>query len=197
MSFTRARVVVSFECDLDAVPGWGHTPTDGWIQLFTESALRQSHYNVTAEVLRIDEMRKEFVDGKGYKAPTFPALTLTTNTAPGYAGHSGAHTPGLKQGRVATPLSVRGGPGYGNHNGIAVQDARGYVAAVAINDVPELDAPALAHLIAAAPDVVEHAKRVMALLAKHGPSIVPHLMDSDDNAGQRLRDALAKAEGRS
>lgn len=94
MAFKRARVVVSFECDLDAVPGWGHTPADGWVQMFTEPGTRNSHYNVTAEVLRIDEMRKVFVEGEGYKAPVFPTLTLTTNTAPGSAGQNGAHTPG-------------------------------------------------------------------------------------------------------
>lgn len=39
------------------------------------------------------------------------------------------------------------------------------------------------------------AKEVMELLQEHGPSIVPHLMDSDMNAGQRLRAAIARAEG--
>ena len=38
------------------------------------------------------------------------------------------------------------------------------------------------------------AKEVMDSLAEHGPSIVPHLMDTDDNAGERLRQAIAKAE---
>lgn len=36
----------------------------------------------------------------------------------------------------------------------------------------------------------EAAKEVMDLLAKHGPGIVPHLMDTDENAGQRLRELL-------
>jgi hypothetical protein len=52
-----------------------------------------------------------------------------------------------------------------------------------------------ARLIAAAPEIYEAAKQVMDMLKKHGPSIVPHLLDSDENAGQRLRDALKKAEG--
>lgn len=38
------------------------------------------------------------------------------------------------------------------------------------------------------------AKDVMDLLREYGASIVPHLMDSDQNAGQRLRDAIAAAE---
>ncbi len=38
------------------------------------------------------------------------------------------------------------------------------------------------------------AKEVMDLLEEYGPSIVPHLMDSDQNAGQRLRDAITAAE---
>lgn len=49
----------------------------------------------------------------------------------------------------------------------------------------------------AAPDLLEAAKEVMECLEKHGASIVPHLLDSDDNPGQRLRDAIAKAESRS
>lgn len=51
-----------------------------------------------------------------------------------------------------------------------------------------------ARLIAAAPDLLAAAKEVMATLEKHGPSVVPHLLDTDMNAGQRLRDAIAKAE---
>ena len=50
-------------------------------------------------------------------------------------------------------------------------------------------------LKAANAELVEHAGKVMELLKEHGPSIVPHLMDTDDNAGQYLRDALAKAKG--
>lgn len=57
-------------------------------------------------------------------------------------------------------------------------------------------AEANARLIAAAPELLETASRVMAILEEHGPSIVPHLLDSDDNAGQRLRDAIAKATGK-
>lgn len=34
--------------------------------------------------------------------------------------------------------------------------------------------------------------RVMNLLEKHGAGIVPHLLDTDENAGQFLREALAK-----
>lgn len=46
------------------------------------------------------------------------------------------------------------------------------------------------------PQLLAAAKEVMSLLREYGPSIVPHLMDSDQNAGQRLRDAIAAAEGR-
>lgn len=42
--------------------------------------------------------------------------------------------------------------------------------------------------------VVDAAREVMAALEEHGGSIVPHLMDTDDNAGQRLRDALGRYE---
>lgn len=51
-------------------------------------------------------------------------------------------------------------------------------------------------LIASAPDMFEAAKEVMSALEEHGPSIVPHLVDTDENAGQRLREAIAKAEGK-
>ena len=34
------------------------------------------------------------------------------------------------------------------------------------------------------------AREVMEDLERYGPSIVPHLLDTDDNAGQRLRKAL-------
>jgi hypothetical protein len=37
------------------------------------------------------------------------------------------------------------------------------------------------------------ADRVMTMLENHGSSIVPHLLDSDDNAGQRLRLAIWQA----
>jgi hypothetical protein len=44
--------------------------------------------------------------------------------------------------------------------------------------------------------LVAAAREVMDMLEEHGrdergPSIVPHLLDSDQNAGQRLRDLLA------
>ncbi|WP_276200607.1 hypothetical protein [Chelatococcus sp. XZ-Ab1] len=38
------------------------------------------------------------------------------------------------------------------------------------------------------------AKEVMTLLDEHGASIVPHLLDSDENPGQRLRDAIVGVE---
>lgn len=41
-----------------------------------------------------------------------------------------------------------------------------------------------------AKELAEAAASVMQHLERHGPSIVPHLMDTDENAGQRLRAAL-------
>ena len=43
-------------------------------------------------------------------------------------------------------------------------------------------------------EMAKAAKEVMDALDKHGPSIVPHLVDTDENAGQRLRELIAKAE---
>jgi D-serine deaminase-like pyridoxal phosphate-dependent protein len=51
-----------------------------------------------------------------------------------------------------------------------------------------------ARLIVAAPDLLSAAKEVMAAIEEYGGSIVPHLIDTDMNAGQRLRVAIAKAE---
>lgn len=48
--------------------------------------------------------------------------------------------------------------------------------------------------LAAAKAVVEDAGKIMALLSKYGKDIVPHLMDTDDNPGERIRRALAAKE---
>jgi hypothetical protein len=37
------------------------------------------------------------------------------------------------------------------------------------------------------------AKRVMDMLEEHGPSVVPHLIDTDDNPGQFLREDISQA----
>jgi len=64
------------------------------------------------------------------------------------------HTPGRgRNWRASTGRS-----GYGVHDGVTVTDNRGLVVAVAIGDVPELDAMATARLIAAAPDLLEAAQ---------------------------------------
>ena len=42
--------------------------------------------------------------------------------------------------------------------------------------------------------LLKYAKAVMQTLEEHGPSIVPHLMDTDDNDGERLRQAITNAE---
>jgi len=52
------------------------------------------------------------------------------------------------------------------------------------------DSERSAALEAALRDLRDAAGAVMALLEKHGPSIVPHLMDTDDNAGEWLRSLL-------
>lgn len=43
--------------------------------------------------------------------------------------------------------------------------------------------------------VSKWAEVVMEMLEKHGSGIVPHLLDTDDNPGQELREALADARG--
>lgn len=39
-------------------------------------------------------------------------------------------------------------------------------------------------------EVASAARAVMKTLAHHGPSVVPHLLDTDDNPGERCRQAL-------
>ena len=46
-------------------------------------------------------------------------------------------------------------------------------------------------------DLAMKARVVMGDLEKHGPSIVPHLLDTDDNDGQYLRTAVERVLGKS
>lgn len=57
------------------------------------------------------------------------------------------------------------------------------------------DGSANGKLLAAAPDLLKYAIKVMETLEKYGSSIVPHLMDTDDNDGQRLREVIKRAQG--
>jgi pantothenate kinase len=66
------------------------------------------------------------------------------------------------------------------------------VAKVYGNDAEEIEEHG--RLIAAAPEFYATAKEVMDLLSKHGASIVPHLLDTDENPGERLRALLAKVK---
>lgn len=50
-----------------------------------------------------------------------------------------------------------------------------------------------AKLIAAAPLLLKYAIDVMEILDRGGKDIVPHLLDTDDNAGQKLREAIQSA----
>jgi len=42
--------------------------------------------------------------------------------------------------------------------------------------------------------VVEAAKEVWSLIDEHGANILPHLFDTDENAGQKLRDSFAELD---
>jgi len=62
------------------------------------------------------------------------------------------------------------------------------------------DLPALAKFIARAPErireleeVRKHAEAVMTSLQTYGSALLPHLLDNDDNDGERLRQALRAA----
>jgi hypothetical protein len=56
--FKRAEITMTFSVDLDAVPGWGHTPED-WIALIKREFCQQSHYNTEARVDVVTVKRKE------------------------------------------------------------------------------------------------------------------------------------------
>lgn len=57
---------------------------------------------------------------------------------------------------------------------------------------PTLTTYVCLELVARLNAMTKEAADVMDTLRKYGPSIVPHLLDSDDNAGERLRKLIAK-----
>lgn len=86
---------------------------------------------------------------------------------------------------------------YGRYKaGIHRGEGRTFETVNIIADSPEL-ALEIARKATVASKLTKAAKEVMGLLQKHGKEIVPHLLDTDENAGQRLRDAIAEAEGSS
>lgn len=44
--FKRARIRLTFEADLDGVPGWGNQVED-WVNLVRSQLIQNSHYNPT------------------------------------------------------------------------------------------------------------------------------------------------------
>jgi len=100
-------------------------------------------------------------------------------------------------GRIASPLNVSTSNGYGKHDGVTVRDARGYVVAVAIADVPELDPDGLARLIAAAPDMLQ-ALHVVGMSAgwQYMTMETRALVDAAIAKAQGLADAHSNPEGR-
>lgn len=78
----------------------------------------------------------------------------------------------------------------------AVESSRGWHVACPTHIISQLATnEGDARVMAAAPDLLSAAREVMEALEKYGASIVPHLIDTDMNAGKRLRDAIAKATG--
>lgn len=84
-----------------------------------------------------------------------------------------------------------------DHLGVYIKtpDNNGAIARVYIDNplINKEQGLANAKLIASAPDLLKYATLVMDMLKEYGPSIVPHLMDNDDNAGEELRQAIEKA----
>lgn len=85
-------------------------------------------------------------------------------------------------------LASSGPHGYGAHDGVTVTDNRGLVVAVAVGDVPELDAMANARLIAAAPDLLAALNRLI-----NATAILPPSMDEPGSAMAQARAAIRKA----
>ena len=71
------------------------------------------------------------------------------------------------------------------------------IARVPLRDVSINEQKANAEIIVRAvnshAELLAAAKEVMDTLRDHGPGIVPHLMDTDQNCGERLRQAIINA----
>lgn len=95
-------------------------------------------------------------------------------------------------GEVKSAFGAPGDYGYNTGEGLALFNL--YKLRPEIHDA--LDARAVAERCPAAvtQELLFAAKEVMADLERYGPSIVPYLLDDDDNAGRRLRLSIAKAE---
>lgn len=91
------------------------------------------------------------------------------------------------------------GPWYVMPNGIFVGDKKVWFdeSGARCGETPNIiiDCPSEgdAHLISAAPDLLDAARRIAAWIEREA---IPYLVDSDDNPGEALRAAIAKAEGR-
>ena len=92
-----------------------------------------------------------------------------------------------------------GNGGYGFYDGATVTDNRGFVVAVALGDVPELDALANARLIASAPDLLEALQGL--LTSTVGPEVGAGdggtfvIQPPSPDALRQARAAIAKATG--
>lgn len=82
--------------------------------------------------------------------------------------------------------------GYGHYGGVTVTDNRGLVVAVALGDVPELDADKTARLIAAAPDLLEAAIEALDSMTVCGVVRAGDIHENDPTLGL-LRAAITKA----
>ena len=110
----------------------------------------------------------------------------SAHTQPATADSAG-HAPGRGRDWIASRSPL----GYGSHNGVTVTDNCGLVVAVAIGDVPELDALATARLIAAAPDLLEVAEHI----DRTATDIADDMVVISGLSYRLLRAAISKATG--
>ena len=89
------------------------------------------------------------------------------------------------------PMKVIGRTGYGIYDGVTVQDDRGLIVGVAINDVPELEPEKTATLWAAAPDMLAALEFTRAEFDRW--AAIRGGMGTYSEAAEKIDAALAKA----
>ena len=54
---SRVKIELTFEADLDMVPGWGYEPED-WVNYVTQNLMTNRHYNPCVTVHKVEKEGK-------------------------------------------------------------------------------------------------------------------------------------------